>query len=569
MLNNELIVHKVIQIEYNRSIRKKKGAIQMKKGYERINDPFLNKGTAFTEEERERFGLVGILPPVVQTLQEQVEQAYGNVQDREGVSAKRHYLMNLFGRNRTLFYALFQQHVKEFMPIVYDPGIAESIRNYSDFFVTPQNAVYLSIDRQDQLDQALVNGAEGRDIRLIVVTDGEAILGIGDWGTNGVSISTGKLMVYTAAAGIAPDQVLPVVLDAGTNRQSLLADPLYLGVRHSRVKGEKYLAFVDRFVETAERLFPGLYLHFEDFGRDHAAQLLNKYKNIYPVFNDDIEGTGIITLAGILGGLAITGEKLRDQKYLCFGAGTAGCGIVRRIYLEMQEQGMDAEEARQRFYLVDKQGLLFDDMEDLTPEQKPFARKREEFAPGAQLDTLEKAVAAIHPTILVGTSTCTGAFTEPIVREIAAHCSRPMIFPLSNPTELAEAKASDLIRWTGGRALVATGIPSEPVEYKGVSYAIGQANNALIYPGLGLGVIASQARLLTDGMISAAAHSLGGIVDPAQPGAAVLPPVSRLMDFSEAVAAAVAGEARKEGLAGKGFDDSRALVRSAKWTPEY
>ena len=281
----------------------------MKKGYARINDPFLNKGTAFTEEEREQFGLVGILPPVVQTLQEQVDQAYGNVRNREGVSAKRHYLMNLFSRNRTLFYALFQQHVKEFMPIVYDPGIAESIRNYSDFFVTPQNAVYLSIDRQDQLEQALVNGAEGRRIRLMVVTDGEAILGIGDWGTNGVSISTGKLMVYTAAAGIDPSQVLPVVLDAGTNRQSLLEDPLYLGVRHSRVKGEKYLAFVDRFVAAAERLFPGLYLHFEDFGRDHAAQLLDKYKNAHPVFNDDIEGTGIITLAGILGGLAITGES--------------------------------------------------------------------------------------------------------------------------------------------------------------------------------------------------------------------------------------------------------------------
>lgn len=541
----------------------------MKKGYARINDPFLNKGTAFTEEEREQFGLVGILPPVVQTLQEQVDQAYGNVRNREGVSAKHHYLMNLFSRNRTLFYALFQQHVKEFMPIVYDPGIAESIRNYSDFFVTPQNAVYLSIDRQDQLEQALVNGAEGRRIRLMVVTDGEAILGIGDWGTNGVSISTGKLMVYTAAAGIDPSQVLPVVLDAGTNRQSLLGDPLYLGVRHSRVKGEKYLAFVDRFVATAERLFPGLYLHFEDFGRDHAAQLLDKYKNAHPVFNDDIEGTGIITLAGILGGLAITGEKLRDQKYLCFGAGTAGCGIVRRIYLEMQEQGLTAEEARQRFYLVDKQGLLFDDMEDLTPEQKPFARKREEFAPGARLDTLEKAAAAIHPTILVGTSTCAGAFTESIVREMASHCIRPMIFPLSNPTELAEAKASDLIRWTEGRALVATGIPSEPVEYNGVSYAIGQANNALIYPGLGLGVIASQARLLTDGMISAAAHSLGGIVDPAQPGAAVLPPVSRLMDFSETVAAAVAGEARKEGLAGKEFSDPQTLVRSAKWTPVY
>lgn len=541
----------------------------MKKGYARINDPFLNKGTAFTEEERERYGLEGLLPLQVQTLEEQMDQAYGNVQARETVSAKRHYLMNLFSRNRTLFYALFQQHVKEFMPIVYDPGIAESIRNYSEFFVTPQNAVYLSLERQDKMEQALRNGAEGRDIRLIVVTDGEAILGIGDWGTNGVSISTGKLMVYTAAAGIDPSQMLPVVLDAGTNRQSLLEDPLYLGVRHSRVKGRAYLDFVDRFVQTAEKLFPGLYLHFEDFGRDHAALLLNQYKEKWPVFNDDIEGTGIITLAGILGGLSISGEQLRDQKYLCFGAGTAGCGIVKRIFGEMVDQGMAPEEARKHFYLVDKQGLLFEDMADLTPEQKPFARKREEFAEGAELATLEKAVAAIHPTILVGTSTCAGAFTETIVKEMAAHCRRPMIFPLSNPTELAEAKAADLIRWTEGRGLVATGIPSEPVEYQGVTYAIGQANNALIYPGLGLGVIASRARFLTDRMISAAAHSLGGMVDSRKPGAPVLPLVDRLMDFSETVAAAVAKEAKAEGLNGAEFQDPEALVRENKWKAEY
>ncbi|MFV0617168.1 malolactic enzyme [Megasphaera sp. WILCCON 0056] len=541
----------------------------MKKGYELMNDPFLNKGSAFTEEERKQYGLEGILPPAIQTLEEQMAQAYGNVQSRETVSAKRHYLMNLFSRNRTLFYALFQQHVKEFMPIVYDPGIAESIRNYSEFFVTPQNAVFLSIDRQEQMEQALINGAGDRTIRLIVVTDGEAILGIGDWGANGVSISTGKLMVYTAAAGINPSQVLPVVLDAGTNRQSLLEDSLYLGEHHNRVKGKRYLAFVDRFVETAERLFPGLYLHFEDFGRDHAACLLDRYKERYPVFNDDIEGTGIITLAGILGGLAISGEKLCDQKYLCFGAGTAGCGIVKRICGEMVEQGLSLQEARQRFYLVDKQGLLFADMPNLTPEQRLFARRRDEFAPGEDLTTLAKVVAAIHPTILVGTSTCAGAFTESIVKDMASHCSRPMIFPLSNPTELAEAKAADLIRWTEGRALVATGIPSDSVAYKGVSYDIGQANNALIYPGLGLGVIASKARLLTDGMISAAAHSLVGLVNPARRGAAVLPPVSQLRDFSEIVAAAVAQEARKENLNQQSFQDPRILVKANKWEAIY
>ncbi len=539
------------------------------KSYALLNDPFLNKGTAFTEEEREQYGLAGLLPPHVQTLQEQVEQAYRNVRARESIPAKRHYLMNIFSRNRTLFFQLFEQHVKEFMPIVYDPGIADSIRNYSEFFVTPQNAVYLSIDRPDQIEKALLGGADGRDIKLLVVTDGEAILGIGDWGTNGVGIATGKLMVYTAAAGIDPASVLPVVLDAGTSRRSLLDDPLYLGLHHSRVDGEAYFAFVDRFVTAAESLFPGLYLHFEDFGRGHAAKLLDRYKDQYPVFNDDIEGTGIITLAGILGGLSITGESLKDQKYLCFGAGTAGCGIVKRVCTEMEEQGLSKTEARSRFYLVDRQGLLFDDMPDLTPEQKEFARKRTEFAPGTDVSTLEKAVAAIHPTILVGTSTCGGAFTESIVKEMASCCSRPMIFPLSNPTELAEARAEDLIRWTGGRALVATGIPSEPVVYNGVTYAIGQANNALIYPGLGLGTIASRAKLLSEGMISAAAHSLSGIVDPRQPGAAVLPPVSQLRDFSETLAAAVAAEARKEGLNRAEFADPEQLVRDCKWEAEY
>lgn len=453
----------------------------MKKGYELLNDPFLNKGTAFTEEEREKYGLTGILPPAVQTLELQAQQAYENVESKPDASEKRHYLMNLFSRNRTLFYYLFSRHVGEFMPIVYDPGIAESVRNYSEFFITPQNAAYLAIDHPEQMEKAVRNAAEGRSIELIVVTDAEAILGIGDWGTNGVGISTGKLMVYTAAAGIDPAKVLPVVIDSGTARQSLIEDPLYLGLHHARVRGAAYCRFVDQFVELVESMFPHLYLHFEDFGRDNAANILNKYIGKYPVFNDDIEGTGIITLAAILGSLNISHEKLSEQKYMCFGAGTAGCGIVKRICQEMLDQGLPESDAKKKFYLVDKQGLLFDDMEDLTPEQRPFARKRNEFANTDELTTLEAAAAAVHPSILVGTSTRGGAFTEMIVKEMASHTDRPIIFPLSNPTELSEAKAEDLIRWTGGRALVATGIPSAPVEYGGTTYEIGQANNALIY----------------------------------------------------------------------------------------
>lgn len=541
----------------------------MKTGYDLLNDPFLNKGTAFTEAERAKYALVGILPPMVQTLQSQAEQAYENVKKKADVNEKRHYLMNIFSRNRTLFFYLFSQHVKEFMPIVYDPGIAESIRNYSEFFITPQNAVYLDIDHPERMEQSICNATEGRNIELIVVTDAEAILGIGDWGTNGVSIATGKLMVYTAAAGIDPAKVLPVVIDAGTARQSLIDDPLYLGLHHSRCKGEVYYDFIDQFVKMAEKMFPDLYLHFEDFGRDNAANILNRYVDEYPVFNDDIEGTGIITLAGILGGLHISHETLANSKYMCFGAGTAGCGIVKRIYQEMLDQGMEESDAKKRFYLVDKQGLLFDDMKDLTPEQKEFARSRNEFPDADHMTSLEAAVTAIHPTILVGTSTRSGAFTEKIVKEMASYTRRPIIFPLSNPTELTEAKADDLIRWSDGRALVATGIPSAPVVYQSVKYEIGQANNALIYPGLGLGVIASRAKLLTDQMISVAAHSIGGIVDASLPGAAVLPPVSQLAEFSETVAANVVTEAVKEGLNRVEVQDPMACVKQSKWIPEY
>lgn len=540
-----------------------------KSGYELLNDPFLNKGTAFTMDERRRYGLVGILPPCVQTLDQQAGRCYKTLQSRPGVGEKRHYLMDLFGRNRTLFYYLFSKHVDELMPIVYDPGIAESIRNYSEFYLTPQNAAYLSVEQPEQMESSLRNAAAGRKIDLIVVTDAQAILGIGDWGTNGVSISTGKLMVYTAAAGIDPAKVLPVVIDAGTDRQALLDDPYYLGVRSHRVGDERYYSFVDSFVELAEEMFPNLYLHFEDFGRDHAAKLLSRYVDRYPVFNDDIEGTGIVTLAGVLGALNITGQRLRDQRYLCFGAGTAGCGIVRRMYQEMLDEGLDKEQARQRIYLVDRQGLLFDDMDDLTSEQRPFARRRSEFGDPSQLTNLKAVVDAVHPTILVGTSTRAGAFTREVVESMARGVERPIIFPLSNPTELAEATARDLICWTGGRALVATGVPSAPVEFDGVTYHIGQANNALVYPGLGLGVISSHSRLLTDRMVSVAAHAVGGAVNADEPGAAVLPPVSHISSVSERVARAVALESRREGLSRVDFDDVARLVSSSRWTPEY
>lgn len=540
-----------------------------KKSYEVLNDPFLNKGTAFTKEERKELELTGLLPPQIQTIEEQAEQVYAQYKSKEPLINKRRFLMEIFDTNRTLFYYLFSKHVVEFMPIVYDPVIAENIENYSELFVNPQNAVYLSIDSPEMIEESLKNATKDREIRLIVATDAEGILGIGDWGTNGVDISVGKLMVYTAAAGIDPKSVLPVVLDAGTNRETLLEDKLYLGNRHKRVYGDKYYDFIDKFVQTAEKLFPKLYLHFEDFGRSNAANVLHKYWKTYPVFNDDIQGTGIITLAGILGALKISGEKLTDQKYMCFGAGTAGAGIADRIYQEMLQQGLSEDEARKRFYLVDKQGLLFDDMDDLTPEQKPFARKRDEFSNANELTNLEAAVKAVKPTILVGTSTQPNTFTETIVKEMASYTARPIIFPLSNPTKLAEATAENLIKWTDGKALVATGIPADPVEYNGVTYEIGQANNALIYPALGLGAIASTAKLVTNEMISKAAHSLGGIVDTTKPGAATLPPVSKLTEFSQRVAEAVGQCALDQKLNREDITDIKVAIEKIKWIPKY
>lgn len=541
----------------------------MKTGFELLDDAFLNKGTAFTESERKKLGLEGLLPPCVEDIETQAQRIYRQMERKTSLIEKRRFLMEVFNFNRTLFFHVFSEHLVELMPIIYDPVIAESIEQYSGQFVNPQCAAFLSIDHPELIEASLKQAAGDRKIRLIVVTDAEGILGIGDWGTNGVDISVGKLMVYTAAAGIDPQTVLPVVLDCGTNRETLLKDPFYLGNRHKRIYGDPYYDFVNQFVETAEKLFPDLYLHFEDFGRSNAAAILKKYQKTYPVFNDDCQGTGIITLAGILGAMKINGEKLTNHTYMCFGAGTAGAGITDRIFREMVAQGLSEKEARKHFYMVDKQGLLFDDMDDLTPEQKPFARARSEFDNAGELNNLTAAVMAVKPTILVGTSTAPKTFTEEIVKAMASWCEHPIIFPLSNPTELAEATAEDIIKWSDGKAMVATGIPAEPVEYNGVTYVIGQANNALIYPGLGLGSIAVNASLLTDEMISSAAHSLSEFLEINVKGAAVLPPVSKLTQFSETVANAVAECAVKQGLNRVQTNDVKRTVQSLIWKPVY
>lgn len=534
-----------------------------------LNNPFLNKGTAFTKEERQALGLTATLPSKVQTIDEQATQAYAQFKSKPSRLEQRIFLMNLFNENRTLFFHLMDEHVVEFMPIVYDPVVADSIEQYNELFLDPQNAAFVSVDAPEDIEATLKNAADGRDIRLVVVTDAEGILGMGDWGVNGVDIAIGKLMVYTAAAGIDPSQVLPVSIDAGTNNQKLLDDPLYLGNRHKRVSGEQYYDVIDKFVAAEQQLFPDSLLHFEDFGRDNAQVILDKYKDQIATFNDDIQGTGMVVLAGILGALNISKESIKDQKILSFGAGTAGMGIANQILDELMQAGLTEEEAKQHFYAVDKQGLLFDDTEGLTPAQKAFTRKRSEFSNADELTNLEAVVKAVHPTVMIGTSTQPGTFTESIIKEMAAHTERPIIFPLSNPTKLAEAKAEDLIKWTDGRALVATGIPADDVEYKGVTYQIGQGNNALMYPGLGFGLIASTAKVLNAETLSAACHALGGIVDTSKPGAAVLPPVAKITEFSQKLAEVVAQSVIDQKLNKEPIADAKQAVADMKWVPEY
>lgn len=538
------------------------------RGFQILNDPFLNRGTAFTEAERRQYGLIGLLPPQVKTIDEQATEMYALYQSKGSLIEKRHFLMEIFNHNRTLFFNLMVRHIDEFMPIVYDPVIAEAIERYNERFMQPQDAAYLTVDDPDTIEQRLQNAADQRDIRLIVVTDAEGILGIGDWGVNGVDIAVGKLMVYTAAAGIDPQQVLPVVIDAGTDNQQLLADDEYLGMRHQRLSGEAYFAYIDRFVAAVEKLFPKSLLHFEDFGRGTAAQILDKYQDRILTFNDDIQGTGVIALAGVLGALNISGQSIAEQRFLTFGAGTAGMGIVKMLYNELIKQGMSPKEAKQHFYLVDRQGLLFENTPGLTPKQQAFVRSRDEFADVGELTDLPAIIKAVQPTVMIGTSTVHNAFTEAAIKEMAKHADRPIIFPISNPTEKIEATPADLIKWTNGKALVATGIPSATVAYQGIDYQIGQANNALIYPGVGFGALAVNARIINDEMLAAAAHALGGLVDVKASGAPVLPPVSQLTDFSKQVAIAVAQSAIDQGLAQTDLSAEQA-VAAMHWQPEY
>jgi malate dehydrogenase (oxaloacetate-decarboxylating) len=536
-----------------------------------LRDSHLNHGTAFTAEERSTLGLDGLLPPGVLSLEEQAKRSYEQYAAQPTDLAKNDFLAALHDRNEVLYYKLLGDHLAEMLPVVYDPVVAQAIERYSHEFQRP-NGVYLSIDDIDGVETAFHNyGLGANDVDLLVATDAEEILGIGDWGSNGMDISIGKLAVYTAAAGIDPDRVIPVMLDVGTNRESLLNDPMYVGNRHSRVRGESYDALIKGYVTTASRTFPNALLHFEDFGPSNARRILNQYRDKARIFNDDMQGTGAITLAAMLAGMRVAGSRPSEQRVVIFGAGTAGVGIADQIRVVMTADGLSEEEATRQFWCVDKQGLLVDDMRDLRDFQRVYARPRSEVSDWGADGTigLAEVVSKVHPTVIVGTSTEGGAFTEQIIREMAKGVERPMIFPLSNPTERIEAVPADVIKWTDGRGLVGTGTPWAPVPYKGTDYVIGQANNALIYPGIGLGTIVAAAAHVTDGMLLAASEAIAGLVDVSRPGAGLLPQVDNLRAVSATVAVAVAKQAVRDGVAQADLPDPVQAVQDAMWQATY
>jgi malate dehydrogenase (oxaloacetate-decarboxylating) len=545
-----------------------------------LTTPLLNKGTAFTAQERIELGLSGLLPPVISTLEAQVKSAYAQYQRLTDALSKNIYLTALHDRNEVLFYRLLSGHLREMIPIVNDLTVGMAMQQYHHECRRPRG-VYLSIDHPDGIEQAFANiGAGPEDIDLILATDAEQILGLGDWGVGGIEIAIGKLAIYTAAGGIDPTRVIPVMLDVGTNRESLLKDPMYIGNRHARVRGKRYDAFIDAYVQAVTKRFPNALLQWEDFGPGNGRRILEKYRHQFCTFNDDMQGTGAITLAAAVSAARVCGSPLRNQRVVIFGAGTAGLGIADQIRDSMMREGLSREDAIARFWLVDVDGLLTDDMgERLRDYQAPYARPRAEVkrwkrngADGAQglpEQALAELVRQVRPTMLIGVSTAAGAFTEAVVREMAKHCDRPIIFPLSNPAPVAEATPADLIAWTDGRALIATGSPFPPVTYRGVTYVIGQVNNAMLYPGLCLGAIVSRARRISDNMLAAAANAVSSLVAVRLPGASLLPHVDDLRNVSLTVAVAVAEAAVEEGLAGVKFNDIVQQVGDAMWEPEY
>jgi malate dehydrogenase (oxaloacetate-decarboxylating) len=562
-----------------------------------LDDPMRNRGVAFTAAEREALGLTGRLPSGILTLDQQARRTYRQLQVQDGDLAKNVYMEQLHDRNEVLYFKVLLDHLAELLPVVYDPVVGDAIERYSHEYRRPRG-IFLSIDRPGDIEAAFGTlGLRPGDVDLIVCSDAEEILGIGDWGVGGIQIAVGKLAVYTAAAGVDPRRVIPVSLDVGTDNEGLLNDPLYMGNRHARVRGQAYDAFIQKYLEVASRLFPGALLHFEDFGAGNARRILVTYRDRYRIFNDDMQGTGAVVMAGLFNALKVTGTRWRDQRVVILGGGTAGVGIADQIRDQMTRDGLEAGQATRQIWIVDLPGLLAEDMgEGLLDYQRPYARPTDEVSgwattpvavdPSAAIRwpemaaqrqaraasgiiTLQTVVGQVKPTILVGASTAHGAFTQQVVEAMSAAVERPVIFPISNPTSQIEAMPTDIITWSRGRALVATGLPIAPMDYEGVTYSFGQANNALLYPGLGLGTIVSGASKVTDGMLLAAAEAVAGQVDVSAPGASLLPAVENLRASSATTAVAVVAAAIADGVATSKPDNPVQAVQDAMWQPVY
>lgn len=537
-----------------------------------LQNPLTNKDTAFTLEERAKYGLTGRLPVVVETLEQQATRAYRQFSSYEKDIEKYIFLDQLHNRNEVLYYKLLIDHLAEMLPVVYDPTVGEAIKKWSRDY-RRSRAVYLDVNHPENIRASFETlGLGADDVDLIVVSDAEEILGIGDWGVNGTDISVGKLAVYTAAAGIHPSRTIAVNLDVGTDNEALLNDPAYLGNRHARVRGERYDALIANYLKTAAEMFPNALLHFEDFGPSNARRILVENRRQYRIFNDDMQGTGAIVMAAVFSGLKVTKQTFAEQRLVVYGAGTAGTGMADQISAAMEREGLSREEAKQRVWLIDINGLVTDNMDGLPDYQQEYARPATEVADWAKTDGkigLLEVVKQVKPTILIGTSTDHGAFTEDVVKALCAGVERPILLPLSNPTEKIEVMPSEAIKWSDGKALISVGIPVPPVPYKGVNYEIGQANNAMLYPGLGLGVIVSGAKHVTDGMLLAAAEAVASQVNPQDEGASLLPSVNNLRASSATVAVAVAKQAVKDGVVTKQPENWVQAVQDAMWQAVY
>ncbi|MCW9718057.1 MULTISPECIES: NAD-dependent malic enzyme [unclassified Avibacterium] len=537
-----------------------------------LTNPLTNKGTAFTLEERNKLGLTGRLPAAVETLDEQAKRAYEQLSRYEKPMEKYIFLDQLHNRNEVLYYRLLTDHLAEMLPIVYDPTVGDAIKQWSRDY-RRSRAVYLNVNRPEDIRASFETlGLGAEDVDLIVCSDAEEILGIGDWGVNGTDISVGKLAVYTAAAGIDPSRVIAVNLDVGTDNEALLNDPTYLGNRHARVRGERYDHLINEYLKIASEMFPNALLHFEDFGPSNARRILVENREKYRIFNDDMQGTGAIVMAAVISGLKVTKQTFAEQRLVVYGAGTAGTGMADQISAAMERNGLSREEAKKRVWLIDINGLVTDDMPNLPNYQQEYARSADEVADWQRSEGkigLLEVVKQVKPTILIGTSTDHGAFTEEVIKALCEGVERPILLPLSNPTERIEVMPQDAIPWSKGKALIATGIPVSPVQYNGTAFYIGQGNNALLYPGLGLGVIVSGASQVTDGMLLAAAEAVASQVNPQDLGAALLPPVDNLRASSATVAVAVAKQAIKDGVATKQSDNWVQSVQNAMWQAVY